>query len=341
MKRISLENEELEGVNNTYLVDADGRTVLVDTGGPTREETLRTALAAEGLAFGDVDELFLTHWHPDHTGLAHTIQEAGGATVRIHEADAPLVTEGGDAWAEFSDIERTRLEAWGVPEQKREQLAAHQDRTDSTDPRALSSVTTLSDGETFAFGDHVLTVVHTPGHTAGSICLELEDATSEPSDAEIVTGDTLLPNYTPNVGGTDARLERPLDDFLASLQSLAAGEYTTAWPGHRTPIEDPTERAHEIIAHHEQRAGRILAILDRLGPSDVWTISTELFGTLERFHILVGAGEAYAHLAHLEEQGDVERVDGSYRLVESVQPDIDGETDTWPLAVSGSQDSTR
>lgn len=336
MRRVSLENVDLEGANNAYLLDAEERTVLVDTGESAREQTLRTALEDEGVAFADVDEVFLTHWHPDHSGLAGTIQAAGGATVRIHERDAPLATRETDAWRAFSESQQSRLEAWGVPESKRQQLLAHREQADIEEHAPPSSVTTFTDGETFTVGDHLLTVVHTPGHTAGSVCLALEDTTTEGSGGDVVTGDTLLPKYTPNVGGTDIRLEQPLDEYLTSLSTLAAADYDRGWPGHREPIADPSARAREIIAHHEQRAGQILAILDRIGPADVWSICTELFGELERFHILVGAGEAYAHLAHLAAQGDVEHVDGTYRLVDEVRTDIDSDVDTWPLAVSDS-----
>ncbi|MFB6171935.1 MAG: MBL fold metallo-hydrolase [Haloarculaceae archaeon] len=332
MQRISLENVDLEGANNAYLIDTDETTVLVDTGESAREQTLRAALDDEGVSFADVDEVFLTHWHPDHSGLAGLIQEESGATVRIHERDAPLARHDDAAWSEFSEIQQSRLEAWGVPEAKRQQLFDHRAEADITERASLSSVASFADGETFAVGDHVLRVVHTPGHTAGSVCFALDDGTGTPGD--VVTGDTLLPKYTPNVGGTDVRLEQPLDQYLTALYDIAAADYARAWPGHRAPIEDPARRAHEIIAHHEQRAGRILGILDRLGPADVWTISTELFGQLEEFHILVGAGEAYAHLAHLEEQGDVERVDGAYRLVDEVRDAVDGDDDTWSLSVS-------
>ena len=331
MKRISLENDELEGANNVYLFDSDARTVLVDTGERGREGRLREALSAEGLTFAEVDDVLLTHWHPDHSGLAATVKRAGDATVRIHERDAPLATRDEDAWREFLGNQHARLEEWGVPEAKREELFAEQKRDGGPDS-TLSSVATFTGGETFAVGDRELEVLETPGHTAGSVCFAFE--ASSDGGREVVTGDTVLPNYTPNVGGTDTRMEHPLDSYLSSLHALAAAEYERGWPGHREPIGNPTGRAHEIVAHHEQRAGQILAILERTGPADVWEVCTELFGELERFHILVGAGEAFAHLAHLERQGDVERVDGAYRLVDEVQEEFGEEVDTWSLSVS-------
>lgn len=331
MKRISLENDELEGANNVYLFDGDAGTVLVDTGERGREKRLRDTLEAEGLTFADVDDVFLTHWHPDHSGLAATVQQAGDATVHIHERDAPLATGDDDAWREFLGNQQARLDEWGIPDAKREELFAEQEREDGPDS-LLPSVTTFTGGETFAAGDRELEVLEMPGHTAGSVCFAFEG--NSDGGLEVVTGDTVLPNYTPNVGGTDTRMEHPLDSYLSSLHALAAADYERGWPGHREPVPDPTGRAHEIIAHHEQRAGQILAVLERTGPATVWAVCTELFGELERFHILVGAGEAFAHLAHLERQGDVERVDGTYRLVDELQEEFGEDVDTWSLSVS-------
>jgi len=333
MKRISLENDELEGANNVYLFDADERTVLVDTGERSREQRLREALAAEGVGLADVDDVLLTHWHPDHSGLAATVQQAGDATVRLHERDAPLATRDEDAWRDFLGTQHARLEEWGIPETKREELVTEQRQEGGPDRPTLSSVATFAGGETITVGDRELEVLETPGHTAGSVCFAFEGNTAA-GGREVVTGDTVLPNYTPNVGGTDTRMEHPLDSYLSSLHALAAGDYERGWPGHREPVTDPTRRAHEIVAHHEQRAGQILAILDRTGPADVWEVCTELFGKLERFHILVGAGEAFAHLAHLERQGDIERVDGAYRLVDAVREEFGEAVDTWSLSVS-------
>ncbi|MFT4921252.1 MAG: glyoxylase-like metal-dependent hydrolase (beta-lactamase superfamily II) [Haloarculaceae archaeon] len=333
MERISLENDDLEGANNVYVFDTATETVLIDTGEQSRGPALRAALENHEVTFADIDEIFLTHWHPDHSGLAGVLQEASGATVRIHECDAPLARGDEDAWKSFTSTQASRLESWGVPAAKRQQLFAHREQATVAEYPSLSSVTTFGDGETFTIGDQVLEVHHTPGHTAGSVCFALERRTTDVTGRrEIITGDTLLPKYTPNIGGTDVRLDHPLEQYLSALRSLESADYDCGWPGHRTPIEQPSTRAREIITHHEQRAGRILSILDRIGPADVWTVCTELFGELDGFHILVGAGEAYAHLEHLQQQGAVECVDGTYRAVDEVRAALDSDRDVWPLA---------
>ena len=326
MERISLSNAVFEGNSNAYLLD--GReTVLIDTGDwmDTTRNQLRSGLADHGVDFADVDRVLLTHWHPDHTGLAGEIQAAGGATVHVHAADAPLVRGDADAQAALEDTYDRYLGAWGVPAADQDELqrsfTAHERQG------ATPAVTPFEDGDTFAVGDHDLRVVHAPGHAAGLCLFEFDGG------RQMVAGDALLPVYTPNVGGADVRVDRPLEKYLRTLQAVVDAGYERAWPGHRDPIDDPTGRAEEIVHHHEERAYRVLDALQLLGPCDVWTVSAELFGDLESIHILHGPGESYAHLDHLVRAGAVVETDGQYRLADGVTAELRQRDDgRWPLA---------
>jgi glyoxylase-like metal-dependent hydrolase (beta-lactamase superfamily II) len=324
MEQIRLSNASFEGDNNVYLFDG-AETVLVDTGDwmPATREQLSTALEDRGLGFADIDRVFLTHWHGDHIGLAGTIQAAGGATVHVHEADAPLVAGDTDAWEQMSRIHERRFEHWQMPEQGRETLRTLFENSPSRED--APDVTPFQGGDTFTFGGQTVETVHAPGHAAGLCMYEVGD--------EALTGDALLPQYTPNVGGADVRVDRPLAKYLDTLERIADRSYDRAWPGHRGVIDDPTDRATDIIAHHRERAWRVLDALRRLGPTDVWTISADLFGDLESIHILHGPGEAHAHLGHLRRAGDVRREGDQYRLADGVAARLeDGGAGEWPLA---------
>lgn len=304
--RIALSNQTFEGQNNAYLL-AGAETVLIDTGDGTAEtaEALAAALADRGIEFADVDRVLLTHWHGDHRGLAGRIQAAGGATVHAHPADADLVAGDTDAWRALERLYHRLFERWGMPRDKQAAVAAVFSSMAWTDESP--TVTPVESGDRLRVGDRIFEVVPAPGHTAGS-CLFATD------DGEALTGDALLPTYTPNVGGADVRLDGALAAYLDTLEAIEAAGYDRAWPGHRAPIDDPASRAAEIRKHHEQRAYRVLAALDRLGPSDAWTVSAELFGELEDIHILHGPGEAAAHLHHLAAAGAVARDGDTYRL---------------------------
>lgn len=328
MERIELSNAAFEGDNNAYLFADGPETALIDTGDwlEGTQGQLESALNDRGIEFADVDTIFLTHWHGDHIGLASAIQDAGGATVYVHEADAPLVAGEEAAWAEMHDRQEQYFDEWAIPEEDQEVLFGIMQGSPYMDNPP--EVTPIQGGDSFTVNGHELTAVHAPGHAAGLCIYEMD------LDGEEVafTGDALLPQYTPNVGGADIRVERALAKYLDTLQAIVAADYDRAWPGHRDPIEDPTARAEHIIHHHEERSFRVLDALRRLGPCDPWTISADLFGDLEHIHILHGPGESVAHLEHLREDGVVVREGNEWALADGVADELaelDGQS--WPL----------
>jgi len=322
MERIPLSNAAFEGDNNAYLFADGPETVLVDTGDWTdrTREQLAASLGRHGVEFGDIDRVFLTHWHADHAGLAGAIQAASGAPVYVHEADAALVAGDADAWDALDATMEERFADWGMPEAERATL-----RETLVDPDTLGpwpDVTTFTGGETFSVDGAPIEAVHAPGHAAGLCLFECEGI--------VLSGDALLPKYTPNVGGADVRVADALAKYLRTLDGIVAADYDRAWPGHRDPIEDPGTRAETIIEHHEERAWRVLDALRQRGPCDAWTVSADLFGALDGIHVLHGPGEAAAHLDHLVEAGDVVRTGREYCLAEGVAERLDGDG-RWPL----------
>jgi glyoxylase-like metal-dependent hydrolase (beta-lactamase superfamily II) len=327
VQRIGLDNVEFEGNNAVYLFDGDGPTTLVDTGAPTADarDQLVDRLAESGIEPGDLDRIALTHHHSDHSGLAGYLQDESYATVYAHGADADLIERDPDAWDELATLRDSALSSWGMPEGPRAELTAFLESFD-LDFGPAPAVDPVSDGDRIRAGDHELEVVHLPGHAAGLVGFAFE----VDGERQLLSGDALLPKYTPNVGGADLRVESPLSKYLDTLVAIARGEYDRAWPGHRDPIDDPTGRALATIRHHRERTHRVVDVLDDHGPADAWTVGHHLFGDLSGIHILHGPGESFAHLAHLREAGLVERSGGTYELLHRPTPaDLDR---LFPLA---------
>jgi glyoxylase-like metal-dependent hydrolase (beta-lactamase superfamily II) len=330
MERITLSNLAFEGDNNVYLFADGAETMLVDTGDwrATTRDQMEEKLGMHGVVFADIDRIFLTHWHPDHTGLAGEIQAESGADVWVHERDAPLVAGDKTAWAEMHKLQDTYYERWGIPDSKQSVL---RDIRVGPDTAGKSpNVTTFEDGDVFSFNGYDLEVVHTSGHADGLCMFEIPQMNS----SNVLSGDALLPEYTPNVGGADVRVEQPLEKYLHALQIIVEAEYDRAWPGHRDPLEDPAKRAREIIHHHAERAWHILDVLRRRGPCDPWKLSQHLFGELKGIHILHGPGECYAHLEHLQRAGTVIIDQNQYRIDKGIAQRVSEREQYWPLDIA-------
>jgi len=320
MQRIRLTNTVFEGLNNVYVLDdtgaGDDELVLVDAGVavPDVREQLASGLADLGHDLADVDRLLLTHWHADHAGLAGAIQAESGATIHVHEADAPLVAGEEDSLLEEQRLQREKFREWGMPEATRAELVEFlEDHGDlGGEP---CEVEPFVDGDAFEVNGRRLDAVHLPGHAAGLTAFHDADG------GEAFVGDAILPKYTPNVGGADVRVENPLGRYVESLLTLIDLDLEAAWPGHRDRIDDPAGRAATILHHHVERTGNVVDVLTDLGPSTAWDVSAALFGDLRGIHVLHGPGEAYAHLDHLASAGVVERDGTRYALVDD-DPDV-------------------
>jgi hydroxyacylglutathione hydrolase len=141
------------------------------------------------------NRIILTHRHYDHVGGASKLSMDLGAEVFIHELDASVV--------ETADLRGT---------------AAHF-FTSKMEPVKTSH---LKGGEVFQTGDHRFEVVHTPGHTAGGICLF--DRTS----GDLISGDTV---FVGGVGRWDLESGNH-KALVASVRNLISLNPKALYPGH-------------------------------------------------------------------------------------------------------------
>lgn len=311
--QIAIPNPYFEGPTNAFLIkDQESPPVLVDTGIGTAEalSLLRRELAGHGCALKEIAVVLLTHKHMDHFGLARAIYEESGAAVYIHSDDWQDIAFYDERHHEVSQFYLDAMRHWGIPDEIIAQMTAVRARFPELG-RSVPKAEKLSDGQALRFGSLEIRVLHTPGHTQGSACFLL--------DEKLFTGDHLLPTYTPNVGATDVTSERLLRRFLNSLQKILAlpnSENLEIWPGHGKPWADPRPRIEKILKHHQERTERILRVLSDGQVHTAFEIAQKLFGTMKEYHVLLGAGEVYAHLEELETEGRVKPVESNrYKVI--------------------------
>lgn len=142
----------------------------------------------------DLELIILTHCHFDHTCAALAIADRTGALIAIHEQDARLL----------DDDRATASVLFG-------------ERAPQITPDIL-----LHGGETFKSNDSLLEVIHTPGHTPGSICIY------ESGTRSLFSGDTIFPGG--GIGRCD--LGGDISDLVHSIELLTRLDVAVLYPGH-------------------------------------------------------------------------------------------------------------
>jgi len=183
------------GLVQAYLIETPGGLVLIDCGMPRQEGAILRAV--EQLGRGGLKLIFITHAHADHYGSAAALVRQTGAPVAIHRADAQAMANGETSIRGTSGLKRA--------------ITSLALRLDPTPP--VRADVLLDDGDSLAQYGVPGIVVHTPGHTAGSCCLVLEDGTA-------FVGDMLAARRKPNLQRTYIEDPVQLRESYIRLQGL-------------------------------------------------------------------------------------------------------------------------
>lgn len=309
--RISVPTPFYVGPVNVYLIEEDPLT-LIDAG-PRDDrslEALRSGLAGLGHQLSDIKRIIISHAHADHYGLARVIVEESGATAYIHEWDAASVSADTDYRAY-----RELLTAAGVPPEAIDRMEAGYEKFKGF-AYPLDHVETLKDDDEILFEHESLNVVHTPGHTPGSICLV------RTSNRLVFASDTVLKTITPNPvlspDPIDAKRRfQSLGEYLVSLARIRALAPTVLKGGHGDDVTDYDEHFHRMYRFTNARQSKLVALLPKNGAT-AWETSMLLFPDARGYHRFLAISETVAHLdyAVAESKLVIERRDEqeTYRL---------------------------
>jgi len=129
---------------SSYLITTDQGHMLINTGVGSSVPMIRANIESLGFRFDDIELLLATHGHWDHVGGMAAIKRLTGARMLMHEADVPVLEDGGSSDFRFYPKGRgTVYESVKVDQ-------------------------ALRDGEKVRLGKTELTVHHHPGHTKGA-----------------------------------------------------------------------------------------------------------------------------------------------------------------------------
>jgi glyoxylase-like metal-dependent hydrolase (beta-lactamase superfamily II) len=297
--RLPLTGSPLRHVNG-YLLQGDDGYTLVDCGWKTDDvmETLRAELHNIGVALGDVRTLIVTHFHPDHYGLAGTLVELGKLRLMMHRLDWLHIRTNAVNPRASAQTSADWLCQHGLPGEPSDEVRRALEAVDRY--TVVAPDVELEDQACVSVGQHALRVVWTPGHTAGHICLH------DPDRDLVLTGDHVLDPITPSVNYMRPGLGNPLGSFLESLRKVAELQADFVLPAHGEPFHGLRRRVREILEHHTEREAAALAALVG-GPQSAAMVAEQMPWTRRKLRLSelppaqqrMALGETIAHLEEL------------------------------------------
>lgn len=270
---------------------------------------------AERLDGLPVLRVIVTHFHPDHMGLAHWLTERWSCRLWISATDYQLarlassstVGMGGEAAAAFfgshglSDpdaLDKIRGRASYYP---------------SMVPAVPSAYRRLLDGGVVRIGDHDWRCLVGYGHAPEHISLH------SASLGVMISGDMVLPRISTNVSVVDVEPEAdPLTLYLESLERLTPlPADTLVLPAHGKPFRGLHARIDQLQEHHRERLAEVVEACTAKPCQAAELLPMMFRRPLDLHQTTFAMGEAVAHLNRLWLGGQLRRhldADGVYRF---------------------------
>lgn len=214
----------------------DDNVILIDTGTPDNLEAIKKQMEIAGTSFAKLNKIIATQQDIDHiAGIKGILRENPEVTVLAHEKDKPYIQ---------GEIKVKRLNLGfmdrikDLPEEEQARIV------DMFENSSVKVNSVLRDGDVLPFCGGI-TVIHTPGHTPGHICLYHQTSkTLIAGDAlNILHGELVGPNADPmREDGVNA------NDAIDSLKKLEDYDIVNIITYHGGLFSDkPNERIKEVI----------------------------------------------------------------------------------------------
>lgn len=285
---------------NCWLIEDDGGFTLVDTS--VNNEATRTQWDQALSALGNppITRVLVTHFHPDHAGLAGWMCERTGAPLLMPRTE---FLQARFLWLDTGEEMLKQQAAFArragcAPDYLDYilQRGPLYQRSMAALPRAYQRI--VAD-QTIRIGGRDWSVLTGGGHAPEMACLHCA------SDRIFISADQVLPRISPYVGVHAPEPDAdPLADFLGTLSRFrVVPEDVTVLPSHGLPFHGLHPRLAALEAHHAQRLDLLHHGLAE--PQSVVEASGLLFPRgLDRNQLGFGIGETLAHLNRLVAMGE-------------------------------------
>jgi glyoxylase-like metal-dependent hydrolase (beta-lactamase superfamily II) len=195
---------------NCYLLKSETGYILIDTGVKKQRKKLETAITEAGCRPGDLKLIIITHGHIDHIGNAAYLRDKYDSKIAMHQGDINMVT-GGGMFVDAPQSLMIRLVGFLM------------DITGLGDFETFNPDILLEDNQSLQEYGLDATILHTPGHSKGSISILAEDV--------LFCGDIF--------SGSMESVTTLIDDqtiLNTSVEHLRSIPAETIYPGHGNPF---------------------------------------------------------------------------------------------------------
>lgn len=239
-----------------YLLKGDTLS-LVDAGVKTRDawNVLKTQLKRTGYHPRDIEQIILTHHHPDHTGLVEAFPRADSI---VAHPDVDIWLRKDKAFFQrYENFFKTYYIRWGVP---RDYIASLDKLRAPLQYAGEGEVTTFIEEGGYLPGHADFRVIDTKGHAQTHLSFLREE------DGELIAGDHLLPHMASNPlleapYANEKERPKPLLQYRANLKKCLELDIQTVYPGHGHIFSDFHTLIPERLKKQEDQAKKLLAFM--------------------------------------------------------------------------------
>ncbi|MFE6169598.1 MBL fold metallo-hydrolase [Viridibacillus arvi] len=284
------------GTVNSYLLKGDALSIFdVGTKTPEAYEALELGLKEAGYRFEDIEQVILTHHHPDHMGLVDAFPNA---KVLGHVYNDAWLRRDPVFLASHFDFYMDRLKEEGVPEEYFHWVKKMTRSTDFVGTRPLTSI--LHDGDEVP-GHPGLIAMETLGHAQSHLAFWHKEKKA------MIGGDLLIGHISSNPLiepplNPKAKRAKSLLQQNASLKKLLTLPIEVLYSGHGEEIRNVHELVKERLEKQHKRAMKVYGMLEG-GPKTTFELNIELFPYAYEKELGLTLSETIGQLDYLIDEG--------------------------------------
>ncbi|CAM3959638.1 MBL fold metallo-hydrolase [Lederbergia lenta] len=299
--KLTLPTPFVVGDVNVYIVKGDALT-LIDAGIKTNEawEAFQFQLTEIGIAPKDIDQVVLTHHHPDHVGLLEWLPE--DIPVYGHKYVRPWIEMDDKFFSSYDTFYKGLLTEFGVEGNFDQMLERMKEPLRYSANRLLTYE--IEEGDSVP-GLETWSIINTPGHAQSHLSFYREE------DGILLSGDHVLATISSNPllePALNPNVERPKPQlqYNDSLKKLLKIEISMAYTGHGPEVM----KVHELVKRRLKRQHeKALQVAEMLQGRQLttYTITKSLFPAVYQKELGLTLSETTAQLDYLLSLGIIEK----------------------------------